>query len=43
MIKKYFYNDSFYQKIIKKKKNDKNIQLQYRKIKKYRTIQAYFI
>ncbi len=34
-IKKYFFNDSFYKKIIKKKK-DKNIINEYKKIKKYR-------
>ncbi|MAH89926.1 MAG: UTP--glucose-1-phosphate uridylyltransferase [Candidatus Pelagibacter sp.] len=34
-IKKYFYNDKFYQKIIKKKK-DKRIQEEFNKIKKYR-------
>ncbi len=33
-IKKYFFNDSFYQKIIKKKK-DKRIIEEFRKIKKY--------
>ena len=33
MIKKYFYNDSFYKKILKKKKN-KNLKLNYLKIKK---------
>ena len=33
-IKKYFFNDSFYKKIIKKKK-DKRIILEYKKIKKY--------
>ena len=35
MIKKYFYNDKFYLKIIKKKK-DKRIVDEYKKIKKYR-------
>ena len=33
MIKKYFYNDSFYKKILKKKKN-KNLKMNYLKIKK---------
>ena len=33
-IKKYFFNDSFYKKIIKKKK-DKRLVEEYRKIKKY--------
>ena len=35
MIKKYFYNDSFYKKIIRKKK-DKRIISEYKKILKYR-------
>ena len=35
MIKKYFYNDSFYKKIINKKK-DKKIINEYKKIKKYK-------
>ena len=35
MIKKYFYNDSFYKKIIKKKK-DPRITKEYRKILKYK-------
>ena len=34
-IKKYFYNDRFYENILKKKK-DKRIQNEYKKIKKYR-------
>ena len=34
-IKKYFYNDAFYKKLIKKK-NDKKIKLDYKKIKKYK-------
>ena len=34
-IKKYFYNDKFYKKIIKKKK-DKRIEKEYKKLKKYR-------
>ena len=33
-IKKYFFNDSFYKKIIKKKK-DKRIDKEYKKNKKY--------
>ena len=33
-IKKYFFNDSFYKKIIKKKK-DKRVVEEYKKIKKY--------
>ena len=35
IIKKYFYNDIFYKKIIKKKK-DKRVKLEYKKIKKYK-------
>ena len=34
-IKKYFYNDAFYKKLIKKK-NDKRIKQDYKKIKKYK-------
>ena len=34
-IKKYFYNDSFYKKIIKKG-NNKDLKLKYKKIKKYK-------
>ncbi len=37
-IKKYFYNDSFYKKIIKKKNKNKNLKLEYAKIKKYKKI-----
>jgi len=37
MIKNYFYNDDFYKKIIKNKK-DKKIVKEYNKIKKYRKI-----
>ena len=36
-IKKYFYNDKFYKKIIKKKK-DKRIENEFKKIKKYRSM-----
>ena len=35
MIKNYFYNDSFYKKIIKKKK-DSRIKVEYKKILRYR-------
>ena len=35
-IKKYFYSDSFYKKIIKKKSKDKRLKLEFSKIKKYR-------
>ena len=37
-IKKYFYNDSFYKKIIKKKYKDNRLKLEYAKIKKYKKI-----
>ena len=36
IIKKYFYNDAFFKKIIKNKKNNKNIKIEYSKIKKYK-------
>ena len=36
IIRKYFYNDSFYKKIIKQKKDDKRLKFEYSKIKKYR-------
>ena len=35
-IKKYFYKDSFYKKIIKKKRNNRRLKLEYQKIKKYK-------
>ena len=34
-IKKYFFNDNFYKKIIKKKKNDKRLKEVFRRIKSY--------
>ena len=34
-IKKYFYNDAFYKKLIRRK-NDKRLKLEYKKIKKYK-------
>ena len=37
-IKKYFYNDSFYKKIIKKKNKNKRLKLEFAKIKKYKKI-----
>ena len=37
-IKKYFYNDAFYKRIIKKKSKDKRLKLEFSKIKKYRKI-----
>ena len=38
IIKKYFYNDLLFNKLIKIKKKDKNIKFQYSKIKKYKKI-----
>jgi len=35
-IKKYFFNDNFYKKIIKKKKNDKRLKKVFRRIKRYK-------
>ena len=35
-IKKYFYKDAFYKKIIKKKRNDSRLKFEYQKIKKYK-------
>ena len=35
-IKKYFYNDNFFKKIILKKRNDKKIKAEYKKINKYK-------
>jgi UTP--glucose-1-phosphate uridylyltransferase len=37
-IKKYFYNDSFYKKLIKEKIKDKRLKLEYLKIKKYKKL-----
>ena len=37
-IKRYFYNDNFYKKLIKKKRNDKRLKSEYSKIKKYKKI-----
>ena len=36
MIKEYFYNDKFYKKLLKKKRKDKRLELEYSKIKKYK-------
>jgi UTP--glucose-1-phosphate uridylyltransferase len=36
IIKKYFYNDSFFKNIIKKKKKDKRLKSEYLKIRKYK-------
>jgi len=36
IIKKYFYNDNYFKKIIKSKKKDKRLKLEYAKIKKYK-------
>ena len=38
VIKKYFYNDSFYRNIIRKKIKDKRLEFEYSKIKKYKKI-----
>jgi UTP--glucose-1-phosphate uridylyltransferase len=38
MIKDYFYKDSFYKKIIKKKSGDKRLKLEYARIKKLKRI-----
>jgi len=35
-IKKYFYNDSYYKKLIRKKPNDKRLKNEYSKIKKFK-------
>ncbi len=35
-IKKYFFNDSFYKKMIKKRKKDKRLKNEFSKIKKYK-------
>ena len=37
-IKKYFYSDSFYKKIIKKKSKDKRLKREFLKIRKYKKI-----
>ena len=37
-IKKYFYKDSFYKKIIKKKGKDKRLKQEFLKIRKYKKI-----
>jgi len=36
IIKKYFYNDKFYKNLIKNKKDNKRIKIEYSKIKKYK-------
>ena len=38
IIRKYFYNDKFYKKIIKTKKKDKRIKFEYQKIKRYKKL-----
>ena len=38
IIKKYFYNDAFFEKMIKKNKKNKKLKLQYLKIKKLKKI-----
>jgi len=37
-IKKYFYNDSFYKKIIKKKNKNSRLRMEFAKIRKYKKI-----
>ena len=37
-IKKYYYNDSFYKKIIKKRNKDSRLKLEFAKIRKYKKI-----
>jgi len=37
-IKKYFYNDSFYKKIIKKKNKNNRLRMEFAKIRKYKKI-----
>jgi len=41
IIKKYFYNDSFYKKIIKIKKKDHRLKFEYKKIKKFKKMIKY--
>ena len=36
IIKKYFYSDSFYQKLLRQKNKDKKLKFEYSKIKKYK-------
>ena len=36
IIKKYFYSDSFYQKLLRKKNKNKKLKFEYAKIKKYK-------
>jgi len=38
IIKNYFYNDVFFKKMIKKKRKDKKLKLEYSKIKKFKRI-----
>ena len=38
IIKKYFYNDSFFEKMIKKKRKDKRLKFEYTKIKKFKRV-----
>jgi len=38
IIKKYFYNDTFFKKMIKKKRKDKKLKFEYSKIKKFKKI-----
>tara|TARA_B100000029_G_scaffold515341_1_gene621854 strand:- start:4494 stop:5309 length:816 start_codon:yes stop_codon:yes gene_type:complete len=38
IIKKYFYNDNYYKRVLKVKKKDKRIKFEYQKIKKYKKL-----
>ena len=38
IIKKYFYNDIFFKKLIKKKSKDKRLKLEYAKIRKFKSM-----
>ena len=37
-IKKYFYNDIFYKKLLKKRHNDNRLKSEYQKIKKFKSM-----
>ena len=41
IIKKYFYNDAFFKKMIKKKRKDKRLKFEYTKIKKFKRIKKF--
>ena len=38
MIKEYYYNDSLYRRLLKKKKKDKRLKFEYSKIKRYKRL-----